>query len=1029
VRRRVGSAAALLLLFLAGPVTGQDPYGALRGVVADETGARLPGARITLTHLDSDRALDTASGPYGDYLLTGMLPGAYRVRIELAGFDPVEIPDALVRPAETLELETRLRISPVGTTIEVTEVAGAARPTGAAPVRSIEAEEFDRLPNARSFETLAGVASGVNTGVIGGGIQINGSSGAENVFLVDGIPTGSLIDGSLRQRVPFEYLEQIQVSTALVPARYPGAMGGVVSAATRSGGNEFHGEVHLYLGLSAFAAGPVPRLVLDPLDEITVGVVQDPEDAWRSIEGGASIGGPLLRDRLFLYSAWSPRYTRRERSYLLSNGTVPDVFVEERRFMSGFNKISFEPTRSIRSSLALLWTPATSVGTLAAPNLSGPGHDTRTPEALAPNRTRGYFQPQTGLDGSVDLALSPGLVLGARGSYVHDNYKDTAISPTSSVEYQTSAVGLEGVPALLQQGVGFSNTPRVLRVDHDLASRATGQVDVAMTLRRHSLRAGYGLERRVNNIDSAFPGGGFVLVFWDRTFTLSPTGVEDRGPYGYYEVHDAGTGGSAGATTGSAYIQDAWQVRPGLTLSLGVRLEDEAVPAFARDRLGRALEVGFGWSEKIAPRLGASWDPLGNGSVRTYGGYGRYFDQNKFEWARSALGGSFWRIRYRSLDTPEVFSLSGTNMPGRDLWLDSVPDSYRDLAQVDFDRAVDPDLRPMSRDEYVAGVDYRWDADTTFGVRYLRSRLNRVIEDFARIVSGSAVFTYGNPGEGVFATDESPSTSTDPFPFPRAVRDYDALDVTIARRFSGGWFANLAYTWSRLAGNYPGLANADDLRTPTLGFGFPTSQQQGSSIGRPGGNTTLGWDLDEVLFDSRGRLDVRGRLPTDRPHVLRATGGYDLAWGRAGTTALGVVFYAGSGTPLSTRVNTTHRLPVLVNGRGDMGRTPVLATTDLNIGHAFPVTEGQSLRFEVTLLNVFDQKTPLHRFEHLNRGAAGSRDSSSIELGGVNLAEGYDYDALILASPDLEDAYDPRYGLDDLFQTGFEGRLGIKWTF
>jgi hypothetical protein len=218
-------------------------------------------------------------------------------------------------------------------------------------------------------------------------------------------------------------------------------------------------------------------------------------------------------------------------------------------------------------------------------------------------------------------------------------------------------------------------------------------------------------------------------------------------------------------------------------------------------------------------------------------------------------------------------------------------------------------------------------------------------------------------------------------------------------------------------------------RTPTLGFGFPTSQQQDASVGRPGGNTSLAFDLDEVLFDAHGNLDPTGPLPTDRPHVVRFSGGYERPWAGFGTTGIAAFFFAGSGTPLSTRVNTANRLPVFVNGRGDLGRTPVLSYTDLNLTHTIPVTEGQRLRIELTMLNVFDQKTTLHRFEHLNRGAGGSRDSSAIDLSGVDLFEGYDYEALITAGPDGADAFDPRYGMDDLFRSGFEGRLGVRYEF
>ena len=100
-----------------------------------------------------------------------------------------------------------------------------------------------------------------------------------------------------------------------------------------------------------------------------------------------------------------------------------------------------------------------------------------------------------------------------------------------------------------------------------------------------------------------------------------------------------------------------------------------------------------------------------------------------------------------------------------------------------------------------------------------------------------------------------------------------------------------------------------------------TAQQQAGSIARPGTAAGRAWDLDELEWDSHGNLDVVGRLATDRPVVAKFYGSYMLPFG----TQLGGFVYAGSGTPMSTVVNTLNTIPVLVEGRGDMGRTPFLS--------------------------------------------------------------------------------------------------------
>ena len=78
---------------------------------------------------------------------------------------------------------------------------------------------------------------------------------------------------------------------------------------------------------------------------------------------------------------------------------------------------------------------------------------------------------------------------------------------------------------------------------------------------------------------------------------------------------------------------------------------------------------------------------------------------------------------------------------------------------------------------------------------------------------------------------------------------------------------------------------------------------------------------------------------------------------------------------------------------------------------------------------MFNQKTALHRFDSLNRGEGTSVNSSAINLSSVDLRKGYDYNALIQATPDGSNAFDPRYGMNDLYSEGLAARFSIKWSF
>ena len=95
----------------------------------------------------------------------------------------------------------------------------------------------------------------------------------------------------------------------------------------------------------------------------------------------------------------------------------------------------------------------------------------------------------------------------------------------------------------------------------------------------------------------------------------------------------------------------------------------------------------------------------------------------------------------------------------------------------------------------------------------------------------------------------------------------------------------------------------------------------------------------------------QGRLATDRPHVLKMYGAYIAPFG----TQIGLNQYVGSGTPLTTYVRTINATEVFVEGRGDLGRTPMLATTDLLLSHEFGMRDTQRLRLE---LNVSEPLQP-----------------------------------------------------------------------
>lgn len=1013
------AAGLLAVLWLVAPVVGQERFGGLTGTVTDDSGGVLPGTTVTVTTNASGVARTVVTGPDGAFTVADLEPGRYGVVVELSGFSRTQLDEVSIVLGKTLRVDVQLRVGSVTETVQVTGAAARdidIRSTQVA--HNLPEEQIERLPKGRSFQSLALTAPSVNSGEIEGGFQVNGASGAENSFTVDGIVTNSLIDGRSRQNAVFEYLQEVQIKTAGIAAEYGGALGGVISAVTKSGGNTFRGEAHYYYEGTALGAGPVKRLVLDPSDDQTVSYVQDDKNPDHRNEIGGSVGGPILRDRLFFFGSYSPRFVSRTNTYRFSNGAETGDIERSQTYTQAFGKLTYRLGRMMASG-SVLYTPTTSSGTLPAFNGAGTNLITSSAAANQPNIDRGFESRQVSTTGNADITIGNNSFMSVRGGYFYDDYRDKGIPQTTNYLYQTSSVGLAGVPPSVQGPIGTQNTPRALIVGHDTTTRGFINADYNAAFRLggfHTLKGGFGYQRTQNDADQAYPGG-YVNIFWDRDFNFQ--GNRGRGTYGYYEVNNRGVQGVTGANIYSLYVQDQWTVGNRLTLNLGLRTENETVPSF---RAGvPAMEFGF--ADKLAPRLGASYDVRGDGRFKVYGSWGRYFDWTKYELSRGSYGGDTWQVFYRSLDTLDVGSLNLGNMPGRDLWV--VPGSFRDRRVPNFD-STDPDIKPMYQDSTSIGTEYQLTDGMSLGLHYVHNDLSRTIEDIGAVDEfGNETYVIGNPGESL-ARIQAPSGATplgQPVPMPK--RQYDALEVTLNKRLSNNYFWSASYVYSRLYGNYSGIAASEEVNTPTTNVSSATAQQQGGSISRPGGNANRAWDIDEVFWDASGTLDVVGRLPTDRPHVVKLYGSYLLPFG----TQVGAFFYGGSGTPLTTYVVSTNQTQLFVNGRGDMGRTPILTRTDLLVSHEIALAGTRRLRFEFNALNVFNQKATRHVFNFLNRGAGAPRPSSAIDLSETDLRDGYDYNALIAATPDGRNAYDPRYGRPDLFDPGFQGFVTVKFLF
>ena len=1027
--------AMAMAVFASLPVAAQERFGTITGKVTDPSGLATPGVTVTVTNKETQRSAVVVTDGNGMFIARGLDPGRYSVKFELRGFTGQEAPDVILLLGATATVDAALKVGGVAESVQVLAETPLIDAASTTHQRNIPAEEFDVMPKGRSFQAVAASLPSVNQGELEGGFQVNGASAGENNFTVDGVTVVSLVHGAQRQDAVFEYLQEVQVKTSGLEAEYGGAMGGVISAVTKSGGNTFRGSLFTHYSSSALRSdnGFSKRLVLDPATQNIPAIVQDNDQSYSRAEFGGTLGGRIVRDKLFFFGSASPRLENLTRNYHVADGSIAPL-KRDRKTLSTFGKLTYTPISRLQLNLSGLWTPDKATGTVVAFDGFAPNTTTLSKENIAARSTLGYEVPQWSTAFTGDYTITDRTVLSVRGGYMKDNYFDTGVNKSQTYEYSTSAVGLAGVPAQFQLPAGTTNLPRTLINSQDITTRRF--VDLSITRMasfagEHQIKGGYGYSHAANDVDLSYPNGGYVTVFWNSTYTSDVPGIgSGRGTYGYYTIDDFGTKGKTGANILSLFVQDNWSVTPRVTLNLGIRTEDENIPSFRPDI--KKVGIHFGWKDKIAPRLGASVDVFGDDRMKISGSYGRYYDWTKYELARGTFGGDIWRTRYRTLDDPDPTKLSRTALTGRNLW-DNQPDSYKDSRIPSFgEDVVDPNMKPMAQDTYNIGTEYQVGTHTVLGVNFVRGQLVRTIEDIGTLVNGSEAYIYGNPGEGL-ATTAITTGLTKPFTLPKAKRNYTAVEFTANRRFSNNWFLGGSYVFSRLYGNYPGLVNTDEVTAPgrvSVGAQEPFGQRT-----RPGTNASRAWDLDEMMFDSHGNLGVDGLLPTDRPHVVKVYGSYLLKTG----TNLGVNFYGGSGTPVSKSVQSIYRYPILVEGRGSLGRTPILTQTDLLVSHEVKLPAGKAVRLEFNALNVFNQKTVRHIFDTVNRIGANGRvlPSSALRLADQDLTKGYNYDAILATTPDAAKPAgtagagykDPRYQMGDIFNPGFDGRISIRFLF
>lgn len=986
-------ATLLVIAALAVPAFAQEQRGSIEGVVRDASGAVLPGATVDAAS-NVGQPVSTVSDALGVYRFPSLAPGNYKLTANLQGFVAREVVDVRVGLGQIKKVDFSLPLSGVTETVNVTAETPLVDVRQSARQSNIRAEQIDLLPKGRDFTTLVTQAPGANNEAKSGGLSIDGASAGENRYIIDGIETTDLQNGTSGKDIIVDFIEEVQVKSSGYTAEFGGATGGVINAVTKSGTNDFHGAGLYNFEGDALEGARRPTLRTSLTDTTKAEYVNYPKDGRVRNEPGFALGGPVMKNRMWFFGAYQPALTTNSRDVNPSSAVNPSAGTASQEqkvnvhYITG--NITSQLTNSTRLRVAYNNSSSKTEGLLPALNGLDPAGTNYTKVSEFPNYS---------VSGNLDYVASSKLLFGIRGGYYMSDQHDSNVTEQPQYRWTTTNnIGFLDVPASLQRSTGFLSVPTNAKVTRDQQTRAYFQADSTIYLKaggEHQFKLGVQADRVGNNVLSG-ESRQRVSIFWNQALS------GNRGTYGYYSVRSNAvaprqgliTEGDIHTTNIGLFLQDAWTINNRLTVNLGVRTERERVPTYTSGTDIPEFGIEFKFADKLAPRVGFAYDVKGDGNWKVFGSWGIFYDIFKLELPRGSFGGDKWLEYYYTLDNFNWNTLVDNSScpPTCSGTLFRTTDFRHPSFGAD---SIEPNLKPMKQQEMTAGIDHQLNDAMSIGIRYVHKQVDRAIEDTGALDANSnEIYIIANPGEGLTElANINPRVN-----LPKPVRDYDSVEIAFEKRMRNNWYLRPSYLWSRLYGNYSGLSQSDEN-------------------GRTSPNVGRLWDYPLMMFQDGG-IPALGPLATDRPHQFKTQLIYQFNFG----TSVGLNQYVASGLPVTREIGIYpgNNLPVTYLGRGSDGRTPMFSQTDLQVQHSFNMSSGRSLSLVLNVLNLLNQDTAVSKFSTYQQGNNSVTPDETLFYSGRQTLE-----SLI----PTQAVKDPRFLMDNGFQAPIQARIGIKFLF
>ena len=616
---------------LVRPAAAQETvnFGSVSGRIVDEQGGFVPDARVVARQLDTNQATELQSDGSGRFRFPYLRVGRYEIVVSRDGFADARR-SVTVTIGSAFELPVTLRVAGVDTTVSVSADAPLIEAARSQIASTLSQAEVQNLPlNGRNFLDLALLIPGVSptnigstqlfaetSAVPGQGISVASQRNLSNNFIVDGLSAND--DAAGLSGIPYgvDAVEQFQVVTSGGQAELGRALGGYVSVVTRSGTNALHGTTYGFFRDDALNAA-------NALSKTTLPMNQQ--------QYGASLGGPLARDRTFYF-----------------------VNVEQRRLdQTGLTTIAPADVAAINARLVQTGYPGSAISTGVYPNpvhsanvLGKVDHASNGSDQLSlryslyrvtSEHARGagaLFAPSAsaGLD-NVDQSAAVGntwtitheTVNETRAQFVHGDLQappDDAVGPAVSIAGVATFGTLSGSPTRRRN----STYQVVNNLSHQAGAHALrAGVDVlvnddTITYPR-SVRGSYSFSSLAGFLAGTYTG--FTQTFGDPVVSQTNPNV-------------------------GVYAQDEWRAAAGLTLNLGLRYDLQFLETVHTD------------TDNVSPRLGFAWTPTPSHALVVRGNAGLFFDRVPLRAVANAILSAGNTTALANLHQPSVAGLIPT---------------------------------------------------------------------------------------------------------------------------------------------------------------------------------------------------------------------------------------------------------------------------------------------------------------------------------------------------------------------------------